>query len=42
MLHYIMIALKVLFVELAGVTAFTGILYVYWNILTKKEKKTNP
>jgi len=35
MMLYISIALKALFVELAGVAVMTGVLYVYWNAMTK-------
>lgn len=33
MAYYIGVMLKVLLVELAGVAAMTGVLYVYWNAL---------
>jgi len=36
MMSYVMTTLRVLLVELAGVGVFTGILYVYWNALTRK------
>lgn len=36
MMNYVMITLQVLLVELAGVAAMAGILYVYWNVLTNR------
>lgn len=35
MMTLVVAGLQVLLVELAGVAALTGILYVYWNVMTK-------
>lgn len=34
---YIVTGLQVLFAELAGVAIITGILYLYWNVMTKEK-----
>lgn len=36
MFFYILIALKVLLLELLGVAGMTGILFVYWKVMTRK------
>lgn len=36
MMYYIGVTLKVLLVELSGVAAMTGVLYVYWNTLKNR------
>jgi len=35
MMYYVGATLGVLLVELTGVAVMTGILYVYWNAMTK-------
>lgn len=35
MMALVVTGIKVLLAELAGVAVMTGILYVYWNIMTK-------
>lgn len=35
-MNYIGIALQVLLAELVGVGVLTGILYIYWEVLTKR------
>ena len=35
MMTMIIACIQTLLVELAGVAAFAGILYVYWNVMTK-------
>lgn len=35
MMTIIIACIQTLLVELAGVAALTGILYVYWNVMTK-------
>jgi len=37
MMYYVGVTLETLLVELAGVAAMTGIVYVYWNALTNKK-----
>ena len=36
MINYVIVAFETLFIELMGVAATAGVLYLYWNILTKK------
>lgn len=37
-MNYVLIAFQVLFAEVLGVGVIAGILYLYWEILTKKRK----
>jgi len=37
-MYYIGVTLEVLLVELAGVAAIAGIMYGYWNVMTKNKK----
>jgi len=37
MMQYVMITIQALLAEVAGVAILAGILYVYWNTMTKKE-----
>lgn len=36
-MHYVFIGFQVLFAELAFVGALTGVLYLYWEKLSKKK-----
>lgn len=35
-MSFIMIIIQVLLFEIIGVALFTGVLYLYWNVLKKK------
>lgn len=35
MMTLVVAGIQALLVELAGVAALTGILYIYWNVMTK-------
>lgn len=36
MMNYVLITIRVLLVELVGVAAVAGALYIYWNALTDR------
>lgn len=37
MMTLVAAGMQVLLLELAGVAALTGVLYIYWNVMTKKK-----